>query len=90
MRLKVFRGTIHETLLDIDLKKVLSRIENRYKVKLPRTVVALDYGRKGDLYIRFKHSEKPIGEPEKDVLAIFFYEDSTIVAVELIDVTKFV
>ena len=59
-------------------------------IKLPRTVVALDYGRKGDLYIRFKHSENPIGEPEKDGLVIFFYEDNTIVAVELMDVSKFV
>jgi hypothetical protein len=59
-------------------------------VKLPRTVVALDYGRRGDLYIRFKHSEEPLGEPEKDGLAVFFYEDSSIVAVELTDVSKFV
>lgn len=51
--------------------------------------MALDYGRKGDLYIRFKHSEKPLGEPKKDGLAIFFYEDNSIVSVELMDVTKF-
>ncbi len=63
-------------------------------MNLPRTVVGVDYGRKGDLYIRFKHSEKPIGEPEKDGLAIFFYDDeeanSPIVAVELLDVAEFV
>ena len=51
--------------------------------------MALDYGRKGDLYIRFRHSEKPLGEPEKDGLAIFFYEGKSIVAVELMDVDKF-
>ncbi len=38
---------IPETILDIDIKEVLSRIEQRYDVKLSRTVVALDYGKKG-------------------------------------------
>lgn len=65
-------------------------VENRYKVTLPRKVVAVDYGSKGDLYIRFKHSEKPVGEPEKDGEAVFFYEDDSIVAIELTDVSKFV
>jgi len=79
------------TILDLDIKKILSNIEERYSIKLPRKVIALDYGKRGDLYIRFKHVEKPIGEPAKDGLAIFFYEDSKdIVAVEILDLKEVV
>lgn len=75
----------------MDVKKILSRIEERYSIKLPRKVIALDYGKRGDLYIRFKHVEKPIGEPTKDGIAIFFYEDSKdIVALEILDVKEIV
>jgi hypothetical protein len=75
------------TILDLDLRKVLSRIEQRYRVKLPRSVLAVDYGDRGDLYIRFKHIEKPLGEPVDDGLAIFFYQDhhKQAVAVEILD-----
>ena len=50
--------------------------------------MALDYGQRGDLYIRFKHVGKPIGEPTKDGLVIFFYENGKVVAVEVMDVSK--
>ena len=67
----------------------MSRIEQRYKVKLPRKIVALDYGKKGDLYIRFKHADNPTGEPMKDGLVIFFHENGEgLVAVEIMDVTQ--
>jgi len=73
----------------LDVKKILASVEKRYHTKLPRKVVALDYGKRGDLYIRFKYVEKPIGEPMKDGLAIFFYEDSKdIVALEILDVKE--
>jgi hypothetical protein len=59
-------------------------------VKLPKNVIALDYGTKGDLYIRFKHADNPVGEPMKDGLAIFFYENGRrIVAVEIMDLSPF-
>ncbi len=75
----------------MDIKKILSSIEERYHIKLPRRVIALEYSERGDLYIRFKHFEKPIGEPTKDGLTIFFYEDSKdIVAVEILDLKKIV
>ena len=59
-------------------------------MKLPRSVVALDYGEKGDLYIRFKHVDKPLGEPSEDGLVIFFFEDrgKTPVAIEILDVKE--
>jgi len=70
---------------------MLSNIEERYSIRLPRRVIALDYGKKGDLYIRFKYVEKPIGEPTKDGLVIFFYDDSKdIVALEILNVKKIV
>ncbi len=60
-------------------------MEERYHVRLPRKVVALDYGRHGDLYIRFKHVERPVGEPTKDGNAILFYEDGEgIIAIEIL------
>lgn len=79
------------TILDLDLKKVLSAVERKYKVKLPKSVLAVDYGDRGDLYIRFKHVEEPVGEPSEDGLAIFFYEDdggSRAVAVEVLDLNR--
>jgi hypothetical protein len=59
-------------------------------LKLPRRVVAVDYGEKGDLYIRFKHVDNPQGEPTTDGRVLFFFEESvrrkSPVAVEILDV----
>ncbi|MCP8313493.1 MAG: hypothetical protein H3Z53_03860 [archaeon] len=74
----------------MNIKKILSRIEERYHIKLPRRVIALDYGKRGDLYIRFKYVEKPVGEPTKDGLAILFYEDKDIVGVEILHLKEMV
>ena len=32
------------TILDLDLRKILSKIEKAYGIKLPRSVLAVDYG----------------------------------------------
>lgn len=59
-------------------------------MKLPRKVVAVDFGSKGDLYVRFKHVAKPIGEATNDGLALFFYENGErLVGLELLDVSSF-
>jgi len=59
-------------------------------VKLPRKVVAVDFGSKGDLYVRFKHVPKPTGDPTNDGLVVFFYEDGdSLVGLELLDVEAF-
>jgi hypothetical protein len=72
------------------LKKILAKVEARYGVKLPRKVVAVDFGHRSDLYVRFKHVEKPNGEATKDGLAIFFYENGdNLVGLELLDVEAF-
>ena len=33
-----------ETLLDIDIRRVLERVGEKYGLKLPRKVVTVDYG----------------------------------------------
>ncbi len=59
-------------------------------MKLPKTVVALDYGSEGDLYVRFEHADKPVGEPAKDGKAIFFYgSKEQLVALEILDLSSF-
>jgi hypothetical protein len=81
---------VPETILELDLKKILARVEAKYDLKLPRRVVAVDFGSKGDLYVRFKHVAKPLGETTSDGLAILFYEDGQgLVALELLDVERF-
>lgn len=50
----------------------------------------MDFDPKGDLYVRFKHVDKPIGEASPDGLVVFFYEDGdTVVGMELLDVESF-
>ncbi|MCJ7457056.1 hypothetical protein MUP07_10030 [Candidatus Bathyarchaeota archaeon] len=68
----------------------MAKVEAKYGVKLPRKVVAVDFGSKGDLYVRFKHVAKPIGEATNDGLAVFFYDDGrSPVGLELLDVEPF-
>lgn len=75
----------------MDIKKILSSIEKMYRIKLPRKVIALDYGKRGDLYVRFKYVDKPIGESTEDGFVIFFYDGSKdIVALEIMDLNKIV
>ena len=52
--------------------------------------MALDYGERGDLYIRFKHVKNPQGEPTSDGRVIFFFEKQSRrpVAVEILDVYR--
>jgi hypothetical protein len=59
-------------------------------MKLPKTVVALDYGSKGDLFVRFEHADKPVGEPAKDGQTILFYgSKEKLVALEILDLSLF-
>lgn len=55
------------TLLDIDVRRVLERVEMKYGLKLPRKVVTVDYGCDvGDLFVRFRHVQYAEGEPTED------------------------
>jgi hypothetical protein len=73
----------------LDLKQILASIQKKYGLKMPKRVVAVDYGEKGDLYIRFKHADAPEGEPASDGRVIFFYDGRSKrdpVAVEILDI----
>lgn len=72
------------------MKSILKIIESRYKVKLPKKVVMVDYGERDDLYIRFNHVQKPLGKPSDDSRVIFFYDDSKIVALEILHLKYFI
>jgi hypothetical protein len=68
----------------------LTNVESKYGVRLPRKVLTADFDAEGDLYVRFKHVDKPIGEASKDGLVVFFYEDrDIIVGLELLDIEPF-
>lgn len=68
----------------------MTRVEAKYGVQLPRKVLAIDFNPKGDLYVRFKHVDKPIGEASQDGLVVFFYENGeSIVGLELLDIEPF-
>ena len=47
----------------------------------------MDYGKRGDLYIRFRQVGRPIGDPSGDCASVFFYDDGgrMPVAVETLD-----
>jgi hypothetical protein len=76
-------------LLDIDIRKVLERVEEKYGVKLPRKVVTVDYGDDvGDLFVRFRHVGHAEGEPTEDGRVIVYYDKrGKVVAVEITDIT---
>jgi uncharacterized protein YuzE len=69
---------------------VLEQTEAKYGLKLPRTVITIDYDENiGDLYIRFKNSEANEGEPTSDGKAIVHYDKKgKIAAIEIADITK--
>jgi uncharacterized protein YuzE len=75
--------------MTIGVKKVLEKIEVKYSLKLPRTVITIDYDEDiGDLYIRFKNADTTEGEPTSDGKTIIhYYKKGKIAAVEITDIT---
>jgi uncharacterized protein YuzE len=69
---------------------VLEQTEAKYGLKLPRTVITIDYDEDiGDLYIRFKNTETTEGEPTSDGKTIVHYDKKgKIAAIEITDITK--
>jgi len=80
--------TASQTILDLDVKRILASVERRYGLKLPRKVTAIDLGERGDLYIRFQHAENPVGEPTTDGLVVLFSNGGRLVAIEILDVSQ--
>lgn len=68
---------------------MLERVEEAYKLKLPRRVITVDYGDDvGDLFIRFKHARYTEGEPTEDGKVIVHYDkEKNIAAIEILDIT---
>jgi uncharacterized protein YuzE len=69
---------------------VLERTETKYGLKLPRTVITIDYDEDvDDLYIRFKNADTTEGEPTSDGKLIVHYDKKgKIAAIEIADVSK--
>lgn len=69
---------------------MLEQIESKYCLKLPRTVITIDYDEDiGDLYIRFKNAETTEGEPTNDGKAIVHYDKKgKIAAIDITDISK--
>ena len=69
---------------------MLEHIEAKYGLKLPRTVITIDYDKAiGDLYIRFKSANATEGEPTSDGKVVIHYDKKgKIAAVEITDMTK--
>jgi hypothetical protein len=69
---------------------VLEQTEAKYGIKLPRTVITIEYDEDvGDHYIRFKNDETTEGEPKTDRKVIIQYDKkSKIAAIEIADITK--
>ena len=68
---------------------MLEQIEAKYGLKLPRTVITIDYDEDvGDLYIRFKNADTTEGEPTSDGKTIIHYgKKGKIAAIEITDIT---
>ncbi len=69
---------------------MLEQTERKYSLKLPRTVITVDYDENaGDLYIRFKNADTTEGEPTSDGKVIVHYnKKGKIAAVEIGDITN--
>jgi hypothetical protein len=81
------------SLLEIDLKKLLSNIEEKFGIKLLRRVIEVYLDAKHDmLFIRFKKTSKTeIGEPlqTKAIVTLFSEEESNeITALEIIGISE--
>ncbi len=75
-------------LTSLDMRKIVKKLKEKYGVK--GRVVAVDYGSDvKDLFVRFSHEPIDDGEPSEDGLLIFHYHGGRLVAVEILDLEKF-
>ncbi len=79
-----------DSIIELDLRTVLEKVEGGYGLELSRRVVMVDYdGKLGSLFIKFKYSDIVDGEPASDGLVIFHYgKGDELVAIEILDVAK--
>ena len=81
-----------KTLLDIDVRGVLENVEAKYRLKLPRRVISVDFGEDvGDLFVRFRHADSTEGEATPDGKVVVHYDKKgKIAAVEIADINSWV
>jgi len=68
---------------------VLEIVEEKYCLKLPKRVIAIDYGEDvGDLFVRFKLAEHTEGDATKDGRVVVHYDEKgKVAAIEVTDLT---
>jgi len=68
---------------------VLENVEAKYRLKLPRRVISVDFGEDvGDLFVRFRHADSTEGEATPDGKVIAHYDKKgKIAAIEITDMT---
>lgn len=71
------------------MRSVLEKVEAKYRLKLPRRVITIDYGEDiGDLFVRFRHADSTEGEATPDGKVIVHYDKKgRIATVEITDIT---
>ena len=79
-----------DSIIKLNLKTILEKVEERYGLKLSRKIIMVDYDEKlGSLFIKFKHSDIIDGEPTSDGLVILHYgKGDELIAIEILDITK--
>ena len=78
-----------ETLLDMDVRSILEKVEAKYGLKLPRRVITIDFGEDiGDLFVRFRHADSTEGEATADGKVVVHYDKKgEITAIEITNLT---
>ena len=79
-----------DSIIKLNLKTILEKVEERYGLKLSRKIIMVDYDEKlRSLFIKFKHSDIIDGKPTSDGLTIFHYgKGDELIAIEILDITK--
>ena len=77
------------SILDINIRNMLKKIEATYWLKLPRKVVMIGYTEEGaTLYIRFRNVDHSEGEPTPDGKIILHHDPKgKIAAIESKNIT---
>ena len=77
------------SLPDIDLRKVVESVRQRYALPIPSKVLMADYDEEeGDLYVRFRESRRTSGTPTDDGLVIVHRDGKGIASIEILGVAQ--
>lgn len=81
-----------KALTEIDLRHLIEKIREKYRLDVLPRVVAADYDDEGGtLFMRFSHNEIVQSEPTEDGLLLLHYSKAgDLTAIEIIDLAKMV